>query len=82
MKDRKNCLNGGFVRAESGKEQTMYLTNKTTITFILPDEYEAQINFIKTNDMSKWQAHEGSQGIAYVREDRYVISTLKGADNE
>ena len=52
----------------------MYLTNKIIITFVLPDEYKAQINFIKTNDMSKWQVHEGSHGITYVREDRYVIS--------
>lgn len=59
----------------------MYLTNKTAITFNLPDEYEAQIKFIETNDMSKWQAHEASQGITYVREDRYVIDVRKGADN-
>lgn len=60
----------------------MYLTNKTIITFVMPDEYEAQKNFNETNDMSKWQAHEASQGITYVREDRYVIDVQKGADNE
>lgn len=57
----------------------MYLTNKTFITFVLPDEYEAQINFIKTHDMSKWAVHEGSRGITYVHEDRYVIDVRKGA---
>lgn len=63
----------------SGKGQTMYLTNKTIITFVMPDEAEAQINFIETNDMSKWTAHEASQGITYVHEDRYVIDVRKGA---
>ncbi len=82
MKDKKNCLNGGFVRAASGKEQIMYLTNKTIITFNLPDEYEAQNKFIKTQDMSKWAVHEGSQGITYVHEDRYIIDVRKGADND
>ena len=60
----------------------MYLTNKTIITFVLPDGAEAQINFIETNDLSKWIAHEASQGITYVREDRYAIDVRKGADNE
>lgn len=60
----------------------MYLTNKTTITFNLPDEYEAQIKFIETNDMSKWVAHKGSRGITYVHEDRYIADMREGADNE
>ena len=60
----------------------MYLTNKTIITFILPDEAEAHKNFNETNDMSKWVAHEASQGITYVREDRYVIDVWKGAEDE
>ena len=60
----------------------MYLTNKTIITFVLPDEAEAHKIFNETNDMNKWQAHEASQGITYVREDRYVIDARKGADTE
>ena len=58
----------------------MYLTNRTTITFNLPDEYEAQNKFVETQDMSKWTAHESSLGITYVHEDRYMADMRKGAD--
>ena len=57
----------------------MYLTSKTIITFVLPDEAKAYKTFSEANDMSKWVAHEASQGITYVREDRYVIDVRKGA---
>ena len=60
----------------------MYLTVRTTITYKLPDEYEARNNFIETQDMSKWTVHEGSTGVTYVHEDRYVADMRKGADNE
>lgn len=58
----------------------MYLTNRTTITFNLPDEYEAQNIFVETQDMSKWAVHEGSLGVTYVHEDRYMADMRKGAD--
>lgn len=60
----------------------MYLTNRTTITFNLPDEYEAQNKFIETNDMSEWVEHESSLGITYVHEDRYIADMRKGANEQ
>lgn len=53
----------------------------TTMAFHLPDEYEAEKDFIANNDMSQWKKYEDTQYNYYIRTDRNTVM-YKGDSND
>lgn len=47
----------------------MTITTKTTIAFRIPEDGALHDNFIKVNDISKWQIINGSNAVIYQRDN-------------
>lgn len=59
----------------------MYITNKTIITF-LPEEYEAQQSFIRSNNIKDWKIDTTSVGISYELTKRFMVETKGEWDDD
>ncbi len=58
----------------------MWITSKTIITFLLPEEYETMQSFIRDNDMSEWERQEDSRGITFVKVEYYSAGGSEEGD--
>ena len=54
----------------------------TDISFKMPDEYEVEQMFIKTNDMSEWIKHESTCYVMYRNIKNYMNISKKAVEEE
>ena len=54
----------------------------TDISFKLPDEYEVEQTFIKTNDMSEWIKYESTCYIMYRNVKNYMNISKKAVEEK
>ena len=53
----------------------MWVTNKTTIGFEVPDDHDLMRDFIKSTDLNDWVQSETSQVIYFSQTKTYRIQT-------
>ena len=58
----------------------MWITSKTIITFLLPEEFETMQAFVRDNDMSEWERQEDTRGITFVKVQYYSAEGKEEAD--
>lgn len=61
----------------------MYITQETSITFKLPDEYNLMMEFRRSNDLSHWKEHYCTGLATFSKTERYITGVkdiLKGGD--
>ena len=58
----------------------MLITNRTTITFQLPEDNKLHESFCESNDLSKWKESTCTKAVSYTRTSYYAIEQKERAD--
>ena len=64
-----------------GKEKSVFLTNKTILTFDPIKEKDVMEKFMKDNDMTEWREYPSTVGITFVREIRLSLGYGRGEED-
>lgn len=55
----------------------MEIVTKTTIGFIMPEEYELHKSFVDSNNMRDWERQEFQKVVIYTKTDHHTVEAPK-----